>query len=186
MGARQKFVLDAGSSRFTVKAFAAGMTAGLGHNPTIAIRDFTGVVEFEAGTLNAATLAVAVKSGSLQVQDEMREDDRKMLERIMNEEVLATVRYPEIVYQSGDIVSMKASEGVYKSEMKGKLTLHGVTRRLDVSSQVTVGPYNLRANGNFELRQSDFDIPKINVAGGALMLRDELKFAFFVVAKLQE
>jgi hypothetical protein len=44
----------------------------------------------------------------------------------------------------------------------------------------------LRANGNFEVRQSDFEIRKVNVAGGTLMLRDELKFAFFIVAKLQE
>src|SRR5262252_7506187 len=99
MGARQKYVLDSGSSRFTVKAFAAGMTAGLGHNPTIAIRDFTGVVEFEPDTLNAATLSATVRTESLRAQDEMRDDDRRMLERIMFDDVLSAAKHPDIVFQ---------------------------------------------------------------------------------------
>ncbi len=186
MPARQKFVIDAAASRFTVKAVATGMTAGLGHNPTIAIREFSGQVEFEPETLNAASVAVTVKSNSLRVQDEMRDDDRRMLERIMNEEVLVSSKYPEVIFQSGDIKAIKMSEGVYKAEIHGKLTLNGVTCRQDVTVQVALGPYNLRANGNFEIRQSEFDIRKISVANGALSLRDELKFAFFIVAKLQE
>ena len=186
MPARQKFVLDSAASRFTVKAVATGMTSGLGHNPTIAIREFNGLAEFVPETLAAATLNLTIRSNSLQVQDEMRDDDRRMLQRIMNDEVLMTAKYPEVVFQSRDIRTVKMSEGVYKAEIHGNLTLNGVTRRQDLMAQLAVGPYNLRANGNFELRQSDFDIPKINVAGGALSLRDELKFAFFVVAKLQE
>jgi len=183
---RQRFVIDSGASRFTVKAFAAGMTAGLGHNPTISIREFSGKVEFEAATMDAANLSVTVRAASLQVQDEMRDDDRRTLERIMNEEVLATSKHPEVTYQSADIRAVKTSEGVYKAEIRGRLTLNGVTRRQDVVAQVAVGPYNLRANGNFEVRQSEYDIRRVNVAGGSLTLRDELKFVFFVVAKLQE
>lgn len=183
---RQKFVIDSGASRFTVKAFAAGMTSGLGHNPTISIREFSGQVEFQAGSLDGAALNVTVRANSLRVEDEMRDDDRRTLERIMNEEVLATSKHPEVSYKSGDITTMKISEGVYKAEIRGKLTLNGVTRRQNVTAQVSVGPYNLRANGNFEMRQSEFDIRRVNVAGGSLTLRDELKFAFFVVAKLQE
>lgn len=186
MSARQVFVIDASASRFTVKAFAAGMSAGLGHNPTIAIQKFQGQAEFEAGSLDAATLSMTIQASSLRVQDEMRDDDRRMVERIMNEEVLNSAKFPEISYQSGDIRSTKLSEGVYKAEISGRLTLHGVARRQTVSAQVAVGPYSLRANGNFELRQSDFEITKVNVAGGSLSLRDELKFAFFIVAKAKE
>lgn len=183
---RQKFLIDSGASRFTVKAFAGGMTAGLGHNPTIAIREFSGRAEFQPGSLDAATLSVSVRANSLRVEDEMRDDDRSTLERIMNEEVLATSKHPDVSYQSGDITAMKISEGIYKVEIRGKLTLNGITRRQNVTAQVSVGPYNLRANGNFEIRQSEFDIRRVNVAGGSLTLRDELKCAFFIVAKLQE
>src|ERR1700686_5231977 len=100
MPAREKFVIDSIASRFTVKAFATGMTSGLGHNPTIAIREFSGLAEFVPETLDAASLSLTVKSNSLRVQDEMRDDDRKMLERIMNDEVLITAKYPEVAFQS--------------------------------------------------------------------------------------
>ena len=36
------YVLDKSASRFTVRAYASGMLSVLGHNPTIAIRDFSG------------------------------------------------------------------------------------------------------------------------------------------------
>jgi hypothetical protein len=38
----QRFVIEPKASRFTVQAFAGGLRAGSGHNPTIAIRDFSG------------------------------------------------------------------------------------------------------------------------------------------------
>jgi hypothetical protein len=49
--------------------------------------------------------------------------------------------------------------------------------------QVTLGAYNLRATGNFEISQSNFEIALANVAGGLLTLRDQLKFAFFILAR---
>ncbi len=36
------YVIDSRASRFTVQAFATGMLARMGHNPTIGIRDFSG------------------------------------------------------------------------------------------------------------------------------------------------
>jgi hypothetical protein len=34
--------------------------------------------------------------------------------------------------------------------------------------------------------QSDYDIPLVSVAGGTLKLKDELKFAFDIVARKQD
>ena len=44
----------------------------------------------------------------------------------------------------------------------------------------------LRASGDFILKQSDYRIKPISVAGGALKLKDELKFAFDIIARRQE
>jgi polyisoprenoid-binding protein YceI len=168
MSNRRKFIIESGASRFTAKAFADGMTSGLGHNPTIAIREFSGEREFALESLEAVTLNLTIRSNSLRVQDEMRYDDRRMVERVMNEEVLLTSKYPEILYRSDDIKTTKVSESMYKTEIRGRLTLNGVTRKQEVGAQVAIGPYSLRTNGNFEIRQSDFGIRKINVAGGSL------------------
>ena len=47
-----RYKLDPVGSRFTVRAFAAGMFSFLGHSPTFAVTDFGGGVSFEGGTLD--------------------------------------------------------------------------------------------------------------------------------------
>jgi hypothetical protein len=44
----------------------------------------------------------------------------------------------------------------------------------------------LRASGEFTMRQSDYGIKPISVAGGALKVKDELKFSFEMVARKKE
>jgi polyisoprenoid-binding protein YceI len=182
----KRFVLDPKASRFTVKAFASGMSAGLGHNPTIGIHDFDGEARFVPDSLDAASLSMRIRAASLTVEDEMNKEDRRTLERVMNEEVLATSRHPEVTYSSGDARVLRLGEGLYRVELIGNLTLNGITRSQNVTSQVTIGPYSLRATGAFDIRQSHFDILPARVAGGLLTLRDELKFAFFIVAREEE
>ena len=46
--------------------------------------------------------------------------------------------------------------------------------------------WDVRASGEFSLLQSNYGIPPVSVAGGALKLKDELKFAFDIVARKQE
>ncbi len=43
----------------------------------------------------------------------------------------------------------------------------------------------LRANGEFSIRQTDYGIRLVSVAGGTLKLKDELKFTFDIVAQSQ-
>jgi hypothetical protein len=52
----QRFGFDPKASPFTVKASASGRSAVLGHNPTIAIRDFDGDVSFFPDSLDTAIL----------------------------------------------------------------------------------------------------------------------------------
>jgi len=68
-------------------------------------------------------------------------------------------------------------------ELDGNLSLHGVTRRERVTVQVAVTGDMLRAFGDFSIRQSDYRIKPASVAGGALKLKDELKFTFDIVAR---
>jgi polyisoprenoid-binding protein YceI len=179
----ERFVIDQKASHFKVQAFASAMTAGLGHNPTIGIRDFSGEARFVPGTLDAASLTLSIRAASLVVESEMNKDDRRTLERIMNEQVLSTSKHPVVSYQSTNVRAVKLGEGLYRVELSGTLTLNGLSRIQKVISQVTIGPYSLRATGNFEISQSNFAIAPVHVAGGLLTLRDELKFAFFIMAR---
>ena len=101
------------------------------------------------------------------------------MERVMQEEVLETDKYPEIVFES-TAVSANANGRV---EIDGNLTLHGVTRRERLPAQLAVTGDMLRAFGDFAIRQTDYRIKLASVAGGALKLKDELKFTFDIVAR---
>ena len=79
--ARVKFTIDAIASRFTVQAFATGMLSAFGHNPTIAIRDYDGAIQFTPDTIADASVRVAVRTSTMEVVDEMKNDDRKKLEQ---------------------------------------------------------------------------------------------------------
>jgi polyisoprenoid-binding protein YceI len=175
----QHFVIDSKASRFTVKAFASGMSAGLGHNPTIAIRDFDGDVCFFPDSLDKAKLTITIRAASLAVEDDMNKEDRRTLERIVNEQILSTSRHPEVYYQSTESKVLKLGEASYAVESIGQLTLNGVTRTQKVTSQVTLGAYNLRATGNFEISQSNFDIAPANVAGGIVDTPGRAKVCLF-------
>jgi polyisoprenoid-binding protein YceI len=181
-----QYVVDKSASRFTVRAFASGMLSAMGHNPTIAIRDFSGEAALDPAAPEKAFLRIQIRADSLEVTDDIKSKDRKEMESMMNDKVLESAKYPVITFESAASSVNQLSEGRYQVNMNGTLSLHGVTGKAPVTAQVTLMGDMLRASGEFALLQSNYGIPLISVAGGALKLKDELKFAFDVVARKQE
>src|SRR5271156_6263315 len=89
-----RYVIDSRASRFTVQAFATGLMAKMGHNPTIGIRDFSGEMRFDPDKLEAGSFRLAVKAASLSVQDDISSKDIREIERLMNQEILETPKFP--------------------------------------------------------------------------------------------
>jgi hydrogenase small subunit len=54
-----------------VQAFATGLLAKMGHNPTIGIRDFSGQMKFNPDKPEAGSFRLVIKSASLSVQDDI-------------------------------------------------------------------------------------------------------------------
>ncbi len=177
------YVLDPGLSRFTAKAFAAGLLASMGHNPSFAIRQFTGEAKFAADAPEQASVRIVVQSRSLELSDEVSEKDRREIERTMCNDVLETSRFPEMVFEASKPSLSKGGEGFYWANINGKLTLHGVTQPQQVSAQVTINDSQLRANGELTVRQSSFGIKLVSVAGGTLKVKDDVKLTFDLVAR---
>ena len=104
----------------------------------------------------------------------------------MQQEILETSSYPEIVYECSNLRATKAGEGQYSVKLNGDLTLHGVTRPQTVPARLVLTGDSLRAFGNFSLLQTDYDLKLASVAGGALKVKDELKFSFNLVGRKKE
>ena len=122
----------------------------------------------------------------MSVQDDISDKDLREIERLMNQEVLETAKFPEIVYDASSVSVTKMADALYSATLNGNLTMHGVTRSQPIAVRVALFGTMLRASGDFSLDQTDYNIKLVSVAGGALKLKDELKFSFEIVARKQE
>jgi polyisoprenoid-binding protein YceI len=163
--------------------FSAGMLSAFGHSPIIAIRDFSGEAEVDPADPHRSSLKLIIKADSLSVKDDISDKDRHEIERTMKQDILETLSYPEIVYECSNFSANKSGDGQYTVTLDGELTMHGVTHTQSVPARVTLTGDSLRAFGNFTLLQTDYDLKLASVAGGALKVKDELKFSFNILAR---
>lgn len=178
-----RYAINATVSRFTVQAFASGFLSAFGHDPKIAIRDLKGEIHFDPAQIEKSTLRLAIRADSLSVTDNISDKDRRDIEGDMRSKVLETDKYPEIVYDLSGVTVNKADNGQSSVTLNGQLSLHGVTRPQKVPATLVVTGDMLRAFGEFSLRQSDYNIKPISAVGGGLKVKDEVKFAFDIVAR---
>jgi len=180
---RRQYVADTRASQFTVQVFSGGLLSVFGHSPTIAIRDFTGEAQVNLDDVEQSSLKVTVRTAALTVKDDLSDKDRREMERTMHEEILESATYPEIIYECSKVSASKTAEGQYSVTLNGDLTLHGMTRSLAVPARVVLDGESLRAFGNFSLLQTDYELKLASVAGGALKVKDEVKFSFNILAR---
>ncbi len=180
------YVTDARASQFTAQVFAGGLLSALGHSPTIAIRDFVGEGDVNPDDLERSSLKLTIQAASLAVKDDISDKDRREIERAIQEDVLETSSYPEIVYECSNLTANKSGEGQYSITLKGELTMHGITNPQPVQARVALSGDSLRAFGNFSILQTDYGLKLASAAGGALKVKDEMKFSFNIVARKKE
>lgn len=176
-----QYRLDPNRSRFTVRAFSGGMLSAFAHNPTFAIRGFTGEIGLAPEAIERSSLRLQIKAEALDLMDDVNAKDQREIERMMREDVLEISRYPEITFASASVAGTMTSEGQYRVKITGNLTLHGVTNTATMDAQLWVMPGSLRAQGEFPLRQTDYRIKLVSAAGGTIKVKDELKFSFDIV-----
>ena len=177
-----RYRIDAKQSRFVVQVEASGLLSVFGHNPVIAVCGFGGDAQFDPEAINRASVLILVQANSLAVAGEVTEKDRPEIERMMRDEVLETARYPEIVFMSTSVSLNQVADAGYQARITGSLSLHGVTRNHSMGAHVMVNGNSLRAQGEFPLRQSDYNIKQVSVMGGTLKVKDEVKLSFDIFA----
>lgn len=170
--------IDPSRSRFTVQAFATGPLAFFGHSPTFAVRDFEGVLRFEGGKIEGLVLELTVLADSLQLEDRVSDADRREIEGRMRRDVLETIAFPEIAFQTVAVSADPISPGRYQLHMNGRLSLHGVTRSHPVDAELLVFEDGLRVRGGCPLRMPDYQIRPVTALGGAIKLKNEVRVSF--------
>lgn len=151
----------------TVRVYKAGVLSAFGHDHEIAAPISGGTVD-----ANAHKVELKIKAAALKVEDKDTSDkDREQIQSTMlGPEVLDVQRHPEIAFKATSAES--AGNGSWT--VHGDLTLHGATKPVTVEVRDEAGRYS----GTARVKQSDFDIKPVKVAGGTVRVKDEVRIEF--------
>ena len=163
----QQHQIDTRQSVMTIRVYKAGAFSAFGHNHEIAAPIASGTVDTAARKTE-----VHVHATALRVRDpDASEKDRSEIQSTMlGPQVLDSQHYPEIAFQSTSVEP--ASSGGWT--VRGSLTLHGQTRPVTVAASEKDGHYV----GSALVRQTDFGIKPVRVAGGTIKVKDEIRIEF--------
>src|SRR5450432_324644 len=177
-----RYVIDTDASTFTARAFATGLLASFGHNPTISIPKMEGEISLNSEAVEQSSLRLTIHADGLAVADDISEKDRNEINRKMHEEVLESNSYPNIVFSCSRGTASQTGEGQYWMALNGELSMHGVTRQQSVSARVAIQGDTIRATGDFAVLLSDYEIRPVSAVGGAVKLKDQIMLSFDIAA----
>jgi polyisoprenoid-binding protein YceI len=165
--------IDTGRSSITVRVFKAGLFRGFGDNHEIHGAVQRGILSDR----NPVDVHISVDARNLRVVDPgASTNDRAQIQaRMLGPDVLDASRFPEIRFDSDAAETNESAAWT----VHGQLTLHGQTRPLTVHVHRDQGHYK----GSVTLKQTDFGMTPISVAGGAVKVKDELTIEFDIVTQ---
>src|SRR5262245_42077963 len=178
-------------SLLQILVFRGGSMARLGHNHVIASHQLSGAVyvlddptqmrfdlRFPGNELTVDEPAMREMAGPdfpPNVPQSARDGTRKNL---LSEALLDAEKYPEIRLRATDVVA--AGEGF---DVGVEITIKDQVRSVRVPVTLQRKDGALRASGEFPLKQSDLGLKPFSAAMGTLLVVDEMRIHFEVVAR---
>ena len=163
--------IDGAHSTITVHVYKSGFLSAFAHNHEIQAPIQSGEVKES----DPASVELRVDARVLKVLDpEISEGTRAQIQDTMNGiQVLDVAHFPEIRFQSISVEAKRQGHWI----IHGNLALHGKERPIAVD--VTL--QGERYRGSASLKQTDFGITSVTVAGGTVKVKDEVKIEFEIV-----
>ena len=178
-----RYRIDPAQSKFMVVAPRGGLAWFKGHSHYIAIRDFDGEAELTLDAVTPASLQMTVRASSLEeTGTDFTAEQKGIIKKELNEIVLETAKYRDITFKSTDVKGA-LKNGAFDLTITGDLTLHGVTRRIEIPATVTVAGDTLHAVGNFEIDRKKYNVNATNAFHGLVRVKHDLKFSFDIIGR---
>lgn len=178
-----RYRLDPAKSTFMVNADRTGLAWFKGNSHRIAVREFSGEASLSLDALNPASLQMTINAASLEETDPVFTQEQKaIINKELKEIVLEPAKYPEITFKSTDIKG-ELKNGAFQVRIGGDITLHGVTKYIEIPATVTAEGGTLRAKGEFKLNRKDFNVKATSAFHGFVKVKQSLKFVFDIVGE---
>jgi len=167
----QEHPIDTANSKLHIHAFKSGLFSGFADNHEVEAPIVGGTIDETASRVRLVIDAQRMKVLDPQLSPDKRQ---QVQERMLGPEVLDSQRFPQIIFESTD-TKPAASDQLL---VTGRLSLRGVTHPVSGSVRKQDGRYI----GTCTLKQRDFGIHPISIAGGTVKVKDELKIEFDIRA----
>jgi polyisoprenoid-binding protein YceI len=181
----RSYSVDPEKSTLRVRVGKTGLFSFAGHEHVIAATGFEGQIVADTADIAHSTVSLTFPVTGLKVaaDGEPPEDVPKVQDKMTGPEVLDMAHFAAISFHSTAIESKSPGPAGYDLQLKGELSLHGVTKPLTIPLHVELGDQTLTATGHVSLRQSDYALKPVSVAG-VVKVKDELALEFSIVARL--
>jgi polyisoprenoid-binding protein YceI len=175
----------ADQSSVTIHVDKTGLLKGFGHEHDVVAKAMSGRVELDSMDPARSRVSVIFEAPSLRVvpDREPPKDVAKVQETMLGPEVLDVARHPKIRFTSRACTVKTMSGGAADVVLTGDLDLHGVVRAVTLPITVELAADHLVTRGSAVLRQTDFAIEPVSVAGGGVKVADEVTVRFSVFAR---
>jgi polyisoprenoid-binding protein YceI len=165
--------IDVLRSKLTIFVYKSGFFSAFADNHIIN-------APIASGTFSATaplSITMTVQARNLEVVDpDLAADKRREVQtRMLGPEVLDVERYPTMRFASERI----EATGSDAWKVAGNLTIHGQTRPIAVAVAASNGAYR----GHVRIRQRDFGITPISIAGGTVKVKDEIVVEFVIAGR---
>jgi polyisoprenoid-binding protein YceI len=120
-------------------------------------------IEDIEATNKTVTAVLDATTGNMQFSVQMKsfEFEKKLMQEHFNANYVESDKYPKAEFK-GTIVNNKAvnytKDGSYPVKVKGKMTIHGVTKEVEAPGTIKVSGGKITAGSTFDIRLSDYNI----------------------------
>jgi polyisoprenoid-binding protein YceI len=153
------------NSKVTVHVRKAGLFAAAGHEHEVSAPIAEGAIDDS----QASHVWLRIEATRMTV---LPEKDQEAVQSTMQKSVLESAKFPEIRFESTTINKIDHD----KWTITGNLTLHGKTNSITFDLHDKAGTYL----GQARIKQTDFGIQRVSIAGGAVRVLNEVKIDFTI------
>ncbi len=183
------YEVDYERSSIVAKLKKGGLLRFLGHEHGVVPGEWSAEVVFDPDDFERSRIVVQIDAASLIIDTPAArqlagvdpdgpsvEDVAEIRAKMLSDEQLGVVAFPAIRFETTRL--RLADDGL---ELYGELTIHGVTREVDVEAQLQREGDAWVVRGSFAIEQKDFGIEPISI-GGVVKVANEIEITFVIYA----
>ena len=183
--------IDYARSHIVAKAKKGGLLRFLGHEHGVVAGAWSATVVFDEQDLEAARISVDVPVPELLIDTaEARalagvdpdgpnaEQVAEIRAKMLSDEQLDAEQFPLIRFNSSRV----RLRGDGELRLEGTLTIHGISRPVEIEAHLEARDDGYVVSGGFEIKLRDFDIEPVSI-GGLVKVSNEVEISFEIYVR---